>query len=70
VSPMGRSEGRPPEDDTPWAADEGPEPEWADAIREGRKRRSVRLRAIFEGFDDAGSGIAPRSDPMVEGDDA
>jgi hypothetical protein len=30
---------------------EEPEPDWANDIREGRKARADRLRAVFDGFD-------------------
>ena len=35
---------------TPWTRDAGPEPEWAEAIRQGRKVRADRLRAVFASF--------------------
>jgi len=38
--------------EAPWSVDAGPEPEWAEAIRRGRKARGDRLREIFATFDD------------------
>ncbi|HEY5905399.1 MAG TPA: hypothetical protein VIX39_06280 [Actinomycetota bacterium] len=38
--------------ETPWSVDAGPEPEWAEAIRRGRKARGDRLREVFAAFDD------------------
>jgi hypothetical protein len=35
-----------------------PEPEWADAIRRGRRTRAERLRTVFASFDDeAATGV-------------
>ena len=38
--------------EAPWSVDAGPEPEWAEAIRRGRKARGDRLREVFAAFDD------------------
>ena len=46
--------------DVPWSVDAGPEPEWAEAIRRGRKARGDRLREVFAAFDD---GPAPETSP-------
>lgn len=45
-----------------------PEPEWADAIRRGRRARADRLRSVFATFDgprpvDGGAGEAPDDVP-------
>jgi hypothetical protein len=37
--------------EAPWSVDAGPEPEWAEAIRRGRKARGDRLREVFATFD-------------------
>ena len=37
-----------------------PEPEWADAIRRGRRSRAERLREVFATFDDQDAS-APRA---------
>lgn len=57
MSHMPPDEDRADAEGTPWSADPGPEPEWADAIRKGRKERGDRLRAIFDAFAD-GEGPA------------
>jgi hypothetical protein len=38
----------------PWdkGGDEEAEPDWAQSIRDGRKARGDRLRAVFAGFED------------------
>jgi hypothetical protein len=39
----------------PWdraQTDAEPEPDWAEAIREGRKARGERLKEVFADFDD------------------
>ena len=46
--------------ETPWSVDAGPEPEWAEAIRRGRKARGDRLREVFAAFDD---DPAPEASP-------
>lgn len=46
--------------EAPWSPDAGPEPEWAEAIREGRKARGDRLREVFATFDDDHRPIPPR----------
>ena len=38
-----------------------PEPEWADAIRRGRRTRTERLRSVFATFDEDDAGTAPRA---------
>ena len=41
--------------EVPWdraQADAEPEPEWADAIRAGRRARGERLKDVFATFDD------------------
>jgi hypothetical protein len=44
---MGPDERREPP--APWSpAEEEPEPEWVEAIRQGRKARGDRLRHVFE----------------------
>lgn len=46
----------------PWdraQADAEPEPEWADAIREGRKARGDRLREVFASFEDDDPATRP-----------
>lgn len=63
MSGMDPREERPAGADVPWSADAGPEPAWADAIREGRKARGERLRKVFAAFDDdddADQGRRPR----------
>ncbi|MGZ8581136.1 MAG: hypothetical protein ACXWW9_07615 [Actinomycetota bacterium] len=45
--------------EAPWSLDAGPEPEWAEAIRKGRKARGDRLRAVFAAFDDDDDAAAP-----------
>lgn len=40
----------------PWSRDAGPEPEWAEAIRQGRRARGDRLRDVFSTFGDDGVG--------------
>ena len=41
----------------PWTAEPAEdEPDWAQSIRDGRKARGDRLRAVFAGFDDADDG--------------
>jgi len=55
---------------TPWSADTGPEPAWADAIRRGRKTRGDLLRALFDTFgDDDPARVAPSrpADDEAEG---
>lgn len=42
-------------DDVPWDREERdaePEPDWADAIRQGRKALGERLKDVFAAFDD------------------
>ena len=42
-------------DDVPWdraERDAEPEPDWAEAIRQGRKDRGERLKDVFATFDD------------------
>jgi hypothetical protein len=46
--------------EAPWSVDAGPEPEWAEAIRRGRKARGDRLREVFATFDD---DPAPETSP-------
>jgi hypothetical protein len=51
------SDERPPSPETQGARtadplpDAEPEPEWAEAIRRGRRDRAARLRQVFAGFD-------------------
>lgn len=52
MSGMERDEDRGSARDAPWAADAGPEPTWAEAIRLGRKARGDRLREVFATFAD------------------
>jgi hypothetical protein len=42
-----------------------PEPEWADAIRRGRRSRAERLREVFSAFDD--EDAVPRGEPEEPG---
>jgi hypothetical protein len=66
---MDRREERATGADTPWSADAGPEPEWAEAIRRGRKARGDRLREVFAAFDDdAEPSRRPRRPEGREGD--
>ena len=45
-----------------------PEPEWADAIRRGRRDRAARLRSVFASFDDeAPSAEGPTGEPPEGG---
>jgi hypothetical protein len=46
--------------EAPWLVDAGPEPEWAEAIRRGRKARGDRLREVFAALDD---DPAPKASP-------
>jgi hypothetical protein len=42
-------------EDVPWdraQTDAEPEPDWAGAIREGRKARGERLKEVFASFED------------------
>lgn len=48
--------------EVPWdraKADAEPEPEWADAIRAGRKARGERLKDVFATFDDDDPATRP-----------
>ena len=50
-----RPKDKEPAAEVPWdraQADAEPEPEWADAIRAGRKARGERLKDVFATFDD------------------
>ena len=46
--------------EAPWSVDARPEPEWAEAIRRGRKARGDRLREVFATFND---DPAPKTSP-------
>ncbi len=62
MSDMERGE-RPTSDrDAPWSLDVGPEPEWADAIRQARRERGDQLRELLStpGDDDADRDVADR----------
>jgi hypothetical protein len=51
----------------PWwrDADDEPEPDWAEGIREGRRARGDRLRGVFESFsDDADDEADLTGDPV------
>ncbi len=49
----------------PWPRDAGPEPGWAEAIRQGRKARGDNLRAVFASFgeEDPTPTPEPASEP-------
>lgn len=44
---------------SPWSRDAEPEPEWAEAIREGRRVRGDRLREVFATFGDDEPAMRP-----------
>jgi len=71
VSDMRSGAERETEPDVPWSTSRPPEPEpeWADAIRRGRRARVDRLREVFAAFADD-TGPVARSRPVAPEDEA